>query len=146
MQQLTILYDARCELCRRVRSWLAAQPAYVELEFVAAGSAEARRRFPDLDHAATLDDLTVVSDTGDVYAGAQGWLMCLWALRDYRAWALRLSTPALMPRARHLITWVSQNRWRFASGQARACDTSDGGACKIIYQEESRTSDMRTSD
>lgn len=132
MEQLTIIYDARCELCRRIRSWLEAQPAYVRLDFVAAGSDEARRRFPDLDHVAALEELTVVSDAGDVYAGAQGWLMCLWALRDYRAWALRLGTPALMPQARRIITWVSQNRWQFGASKLPACDADEGDACQIV--------------
>ena len=51
MRTLTVLYDARCELCRRIRSWLETQAAYVELEFMPAGSDEARYRFPQLDHA-----------------------------------------------------------------------------------------------
>jgi predicted DCC family thiol-disulfide oxidoreductase YuxK len=135
METLTVLYDARCELCRRIRSWLEAQPTYVRLDFVAAGSDEARRRFPDLDHAAALEELTVVSDAGDVYAGAQGWLMCLWALRDYRAWALQFSTPALMPQARRFISWVSQNRWRFGTGKPPACDADGGDACRIATEQ-----------
>ncbi|MBK7643357.1 MAG: DUF393 domain-containing protein [Planctomycetes bacterium] len=43
--RLTVLYDAQCGLCRRARRWLEAQPAYVPLEFVAAGS-PAARAFP----------------------------------------------------------------------------------------------------
>src|SRR5262245_1813938 len=117
MEQLTVLYDARCELCSHIRSWLAAKPAYVRPDFVAAASDEAPRRLPYRDPAVALEELTVVSDAGDVYAGAQGWLICLWALRDYRAWALRLGTPALMPRARRFIAWVSQNRWQFGASK-----------------------------
>src|SRR5258706_6602028 len=122
METLTVLYDARCELCRHVRSWLEAQSSYIRLEFVAAGSAEARQRYPDLDHAATLANLTAISDAGDVYTGAAGWLMCLWALREYRAWSLTLSSPALMPRAQRFITWVSRNRWRLGKVAAEPCD------------------------
>jgi predicted DCC family thiol-disulfide oxidoreductase YuxK len=132
MEKLIVLYDARCELCSHIRTWLEAQPAYVQLDFVTAGSEEARRRFPDIDHAASLIDLTVVSDAGDIYAGAHGWLMCLWALRDYRAWALRLSTPALMPQARRVIAWVSQNRWRLGANKLPACDAEGGDACRIV--------------
>jgi predicted DCC family thiol-disulfide oxidoreductase YuxK len=112
MQALTVLYDARCKLCRGVRAWLEAQPAYVELVFVPAGSTEARRRFPQLDHTATTSDLTVISDEGAVYFGANGWLMCLWALREYRGWSLKLSAPELLPLARRVVVWVSQNRFR----------------------------------
>ncbi|HET9222053.1 MAG TPA: DUF393 domain-containing protein [Roseiflexaceae bacterium] len=140
MEQLTVLYDARCELCRRIKAWLEGQPAYVRLDFVAAGSEEARRRFPDLDHAAALAELTVVSDAGDVYAGAQGWLMCLWALRGYRAWALRLGTPALMPQARRVITWVSQNRWRFGARELPTCEAEGDNVCRIV------TNGTHTSD
>jgi len=132
METLTVLYDARCELCRRVRSWLETQPCYVRLEFVAAGSVEAQQRYPALDQAATQTDLTVISDTGDVYNGAAGWLMCLWALRNYRAWSLTLSSPALMPKAQRFITWVAQNRWRLGAVAAETCDTdAAGGRCQI---------------
>jgi predicted DCC family thiol-disulfide oxidoreductase YuxK len=115
MQSLTVLYDARCNLCAQVKTWLGAQPSYLELIFLPAGSAEARRRFPQLDHTITLSEMTVVSDTGAVYTEANAWVICLWALRNYRAWALRLATPELLPLARRMAIWVSQNRFRFGS-------------------------------
>lgn len=115
MQSLTVLYDARCNLCSHIRSWIETQPAYVTLDFVPAGSAEARRRFPQLDHVTTTQELTVVSDAGDVYLEANAWIMCLWALRDYRAWSLRMSTPELLPLARRIVLWVALNRFRFGT-------------------------------
>jgi predicted DCC family thiol-disulfide oxidoreductase YuxK len=115
MHTLTVLYDARCNLCSRVRSWLETQPAYVQLDFIAAGSAEARRRYPGLDHAATTRELTVISDAGDIYLEANAWIMCMWALRDYRAWSLRLSTPEMLPLARRIVLWVALNRFRFGT-------------------------------
>ena len=115
MDTLTVLYDARCNLCSHLRAWLEAQPAYVELAFVPAGSPEARRRFPALDHAATTSELTVISDDGAVYIEAKAFLMCLWALRDYRAWSLRLSSPDMLPLSRRVVLWVAQNRFRFGS-------------------------------
>lgn len=111
---LTILYDSRCALCRRARMWLEEQPKYVTLAFVEAGSAEARKRFPDLDHDATLAELTVVGWGGEVYRDAKGWVMCLWALKKYRSAALRLSTPEMMPRARRIIAWISRQRFQIA--------------------------------
>jgi predicted DCC family thiol-disulfide oxidoreductase YuxK len=135
MNSLTILYDARCTLCTHVRSWLETQPTYLELVFLPAGSTEACQRFPQLNHAATLDELTVVSDEGAVYSGANAWVICLWALQGYRAWALRLSSPELLPLARRVVLWVAQNRFRFGSRsleqalsdrQAPAVDCTDG--------------------
>lgn len=109
---LTVLYDVRCALCRRARSWLTDQPKYVPMAFVAAGSREARRRFPDLDHDSTLEELTVIGWKGEVYRGAKGWVMCLWALERYRSAALRMSSPEMLPVARRLVAWVSRNRFQ----------------------------------
>ena len=133
METLTVLYDARCALCRGVRSWLESQPSYVQLEFIAAGSPEARKRYPGLDHASTLQDLTVISDTGDIYAGAAGWLMCLWALRDYRAWSLTLSSPSLMPQAQRFIRWISQNRLRLGQNEQEACNDE---SCAVMLSDQ----------
>jgi predicted DCC family thiol-disulfide oxidoreductase YuxK len=115
VRTLTVLYDARCELCCRVRSWLQSQPKYVDLKFTAAASEEAYLRFPQLDHNRTLTELTVIDGNGWVYKGAKAWVMCLWALREYREWSLRLGTPELMPIARRVIVWVSRNRFKFSS-------------------------------
>ena len=127
MHTLTVLYDARCNLCSHLRAWLEAQPAYVELAFVPAGSPEARRRFPALDHAVTTSELTVISDDGAVYIEAKAFLMCLWALRDYRAWSLRLSSPDMLPLARRVVLWVAQNRFRFGTRSLDAILSDSAG-------------------
>ncbi|MFJ8504624.1 thiol-disulfide oxidoreductase DCC family protein [Streptomyces avermitilis] len=90
---LTVLYDARCSLCTFLRDWLVKQPQLVPLELLPAGSDRARERFPALDHRATLDEITVVGDSGQVYRGSAAWVVCLWALREQRPLAHRLSTP-----------------------------------------------------
>jgi predicted DCC family thiol-disulfide oxidoreductase YuxK len=115
MHTLTVLYDARYNLCTHLRAWIEGQPAFVQLAFVPAGSVEARRRFPTLDHAVTTSELTVIGDDGAVYIEAKAFLICLWALRDYRAWSLRLGSPDMLPLARRVVLWVAQNRFRFGS-------------------------------
>jgi len=127
----TVLYDAGCPICRTARRWLIGRAQLVPLHFVPAGSTEARARFPELDHAATLRDITVIADTGYVYVQDGAWLACLWALADYRATAERLATPALLPTARRLIATASALRestrsaapidWR-APGYGDECD------------------------
>lgn len=117
MHRLIVLYDARCELCCRIRGWLMEQPKYLDMQFIAANSAEAKQRFPQLDHKLTLTELTVISEKGSVYRDAKAWVVCLWALKEYRSWSLQLSSPSMMPRARRFIAWISRNRFRIA--QAR---------------------------
>jgi len=90
------------------------QPKYVEVAFVAATSAAAYRRYPKLNHAITLDDLTVISERGAVYWGPKAWLMCMWALKLYRPWALRLSTPELLPTTKRVLASISENRYRIS--------------------------------
>jgi predicted DCC family thiol-disulfide oxidoreductase YuxK len=115
MRNLTVLYDSKCGLCRRARTWLENEPKLVDLVFVPAASPEAQRLYPSIDPAATLVDMTVVSDEGEVYMGAKAWLMCLWALREYREWSLSLATPQLLPMARKIVEAVSQNRRRLGA-------------------------------
>jgi hypothetical protein len=80
---------------------------------VPAGSDEARRRYPQLDPARTLRQITVVADNGHVYLDdANAWVMCLWATKAHRATAERMSSPALAPMARRFVAFVSDNRQR----------------------------------
>jgi predicted DCC family thiol-disulfide oxidoreductase YuxK len=112
MDSLTVYYDAGCELCMRARRWLERQPAFVPLRFVPAGSAAARASCP-LEPADMLERLTVVGSDGSVYRGEKAWIMCLWALRGYRSWAMSLSHELLLPVARRFCAFVSRNRYRF---------------------------------
>ncbi|MEU1407019.1 DUF393 domain-containing protein [Streptomyces sp. NPDC005728] len=109
---LTVLYDAECGLCTHLRGWLVRQAQLVPLELVPAGSAEACGRFPGLDHAATLDEVTVIGDSGQVYRGSRAWIVVLWALREHRPLAHRLSTPAGAKLARGAV--LAAAKWRGA--------------------------------
>ncbi|CAL9474307.1 hypothetical protein SUDANB145_02892 [Streptomyces sp. enrichment culture] len=124
VRRLTVLYDAECALCAFVRDWLTRQQHLVELEPVPAGSAEARRRFPGLDHAATLDEITVVGDGGQVYRGAAAWIVVLWALREHRPLAHRLSTPSGAKLAKGAV--LAAAKWRGARWGGQAYRRADG--------------------
>ncbi|HET9379279.1 MAG TPA: DCC1-like thiol-disulfide oxidoreductase family protein [Streptomyces sp.] len=121
-----MLYDAGCSLCTHLRGWLARQPQLVPLTFVPAGSGEAGRLFPGLDHGATLGEITVVGDTGQVYRGAAAWIVTLWALREHRPLAHRLSTPAGVRLARGAV--LAAARWRGTQWGGQVHRRSDGWA------------------
>src|SRR3954453_8280707 len=114
MRRLFVLYDARCGLCSWARRWLARQPAFVELTFVPAGSERADRLFPGLSKPGVPEELVVVADDGAVYRDAHAWIMCLYALQDYREWSLRLARPALLPLARQAFSLLSRQRGRIS--------------------------------
>ena len=114
MNALTVLYDPTCGLCRRAHEWLTQQPKLVELNFVPCSSEEARKRYPELNHALTQKDLTVIGDAGAVYFGPKAWLMVLWALARYREWSYRLATPELLPTTKKVVSAISQNRYQIS--------------------------------
>ena len=106
VRRLWVAYDASCGLCTGVKDWLCRQVQLVSLEFLVAGSEEARRRFPQLPSG----ELAVVSDTGEVWLGNGAWIVCLWALRDFRGWSVRLAGPGLRMLAREAFAVISANR------------------------------------
>jgi predicted DCC family thiol-disulfide oxidoreductase YuxK len=111
MKCLYVLFDAECELCMRCRNWLMKQPAFVPLVFIAFQSDEAQQRFPGIDALKPGEQLLVISDEGAVYRGANAWIMCLWALENYREHAQRLANPVLLPLARTVCELLSRNRF-----------------------------------
>jgi predicted DCC family thiol-disulfide oxidoreductase YuxK len=104
--ELTVWFDGDCGLCRRVARWLDRQPKFVPLHCVAAQSQTPDTSCP-LDTGELLDRLTVTASDGAVYRGTKAWIMCLWALREYRGWSLTLSQEALWPWARRLYAAIT---------------------------------------
>ncbi|MBV8846441.1 MAG: DUF393 domain-containing protein [Bryobacterales bacterium] len=119
MQRLFIVYDPDCGLCSQIKGWLAHQPAYLRLNFVSSGSPAARRLLPSL----APGDLAVVSDEGDAWVGDRAWVICLWALRDYRRWAARLARPFLLPFAERAFAALSRNRATISRVMSLQSDT-----------------------
>src|SRR5207249_1259412 len=111
MKRLYVLFDAQCELCVRCRNWLMKQAAFVPLVFIALQSDEARQRFPEIEKLRPNEQLLAISDDGSVYRGACAWIMCLWALQNYREHAQRLANPALLPFAKIVCELLSRNRF-----------------------------------
>src|SRR5437879_3746600 len=102
MQTLYVMYHPHCGLCTEIRDWLGKQPAYVRFRLLPSDSEAARQKFPTLPPG----ELAVVSDAGQVWLGDRAFLLCLWALREYRGWARKLASPMLRPMARQAFAAV----------------------------------------
>lgn len=122
MKKLIVLYDVHCGFCRSCREWLEKQPAYLDLEFLPTQSQAVILRFPLLEHDKDCDELVVISDEGGVYRGDRAWIMCLYALKEYREWALRLTGHRLRPLARRVFRMISSNRRGISRWMGRAID------------------------
>lgn len=115
MDRLYVLYDANCGLCSSVREWVHDQPQLIALEFVAANSQRASQIFPTLSRQGTRpEELIVVDDRGGVYREGHAWIMCLYALTEYRSLSLRLASPSLLPLARKAFSFMSKRRGAFS--------------------------------
>jgi predicted DCC family thiol-disulfide oxidoreductase YuxK len=118
---LVVLYDERCPLCRRLRSWLTSQPTLAPIEYVAADSTEAHHRFPTLDHPRTTTVLTVIRADGAVYEGERAWLVAAWLIPRWQATAEHLSTRTRLP-------FVRAGAWLVDRFRLAIRDVPDDGA------------------
>ena len=134
MKGLTVLYDGSCALCVRCRDFLAQHVSYVPLELLSCQSEEARRRFAAVPWLG--EELVVVSDDGEVWVGAAAFLVCLWALVDYREWSYALSGPELAPLAERFFHALSSRRAVVARffGPTRC----DGSSCALPHEPAHR--------
>lgn len=110
MQKLFVLYDLNCGFCRRCRQWMEEQPSFFPIQFIAAQSTEARLLLPDLENYKVTNELTAVADDGAVYQGPNAFIICLYALMEFRELSQRLASPALLPFARQIFHFISNNR------------------------------------
>jgi predicted DCC family thiol-disulfide oxidoreductase YuxK len=115
VRTLTVLYDARCDLCCAARDWLASQDTYLPIELIAAESDDARERFPELDHDSTTGRLTAISDGGEVFHDDKAWLVSLWATRKYHHWGSRLAAPGARTLTRGMTSWIARHRGSLGS-------------------------------
>src|SRR5262245_37284628 len=129
ISRLTVLHDERCALCIRCRDWMLAQDAFVPIEFVGAHSLHAKQRFGAIPWLG--DELVVVGDGGQVWAGPAAFLICLWALVDYREWSYRLAGDTFSGVAvRFFATLSKKRKWIAAWLKHPGC--TDAG-CHVAH-------------
>ena len=130
MRLLTVLYDPQCGLCARICQWLRVQPKWIPIRLVPSNLTA--RFYPALAARNFREELIVVSDQGGVYMGDHAWIMCLYALKEYRGWARRLSRPALLPLARQAFAVLSGNRRRVSKWLGLLSDAELTGQLRAI--------------
>src|SRR5687767_15826462 len=86
---LTVLYDPTCNLCQRCRAWMEGQECHLRLRWLACTAEEARKAYGNIPWL--KEELVVVGDGGEVWVGPAAFLVCLWALVEWREWSFRLA-------------------------------------------------------
>lgn len=127
-KSLTVLFDPGCSLCQSCKTWMLGQPTLVELRFVACTGEDAKARYGDIPWLG--DELVVVGDDREVWVGPAAFILCLWALADWREWSYRLSGTAFAPLAERFFLMVSAKRKNLAAFLGHSCE---GGTCRIPH-------------
>jgi len=135
MRELTVLYDASCAMCLRCCAWLREQRPLVTMRFVPCGSEEARTRYASIPWLG--EELVVATDDGDVWAGPAAFIVCLWALEEWREWSYTLSASTLSPLVQRFLQALSSRRRTLAAFIAP--DTCDEGTCRVPAAHRSPT-------
>ncbi len=110
MKQLFVFYDQNCGLCSKVKAWVALQPQFIPMTFVAYQNPRALQLCPTLPELDPSREIVILADTGAVYTGGAAWIICLYALHKYRNWSKRMANPALLPLAKRTCHLISENR------------------------------------
>lgn len=110
MKTLFVLFDSSCGLCGKCARWLTTEPAYFDIRAIPSGTHRAAQLFPALSQLPKPEELIVIADTGEVYRGFSAWIMCLYALKRYRAWSVRLSRPGWSRLARRAVHFLTEHR------------------------------------
>ena len=118
----TVIYDARCGVCSRSVAWLKRQKADQPLRFLASDSEEAVRLVP----VRPPNQMAIVSPTGEVLLGSDGWIGCMSTLPRYRMIASVMAWPVVNPFVRLGYGIVARNRLRISAMLGRKAD-----ACEI---------------
>jgi len=129
MRELIVVYDGGCPLCVRCRDWMSTQPSFLPMRFLASQSEEARARYGDVPWLG--EELVVASDEGDVWAGPAAFIVCLWALREWREWSETLSGSAFAPMAERFFKALSSRRHAIVA--LLAPDRCETGTCKVPH-------------
>jgi predicted DCC family thiol-disulfide oxidoreductase YuxK len=114
MNSLTIFYDPACGLCCGFRQWLEKQGLWVAIEFIGYQTLEAEVRFPGIRSIKADKECVVLADDGRWWQGADAWIVCLWATREYRLWSSRLASPVFRPLIGNVVHLVSSNRLKLS--------------------------------
>ena len=118
--ELTVLYDDRCSFCVHCASWLATQRQIVPLELLSRNDPSVNTRFPSV--CSNHDELVVIDDAGGIYRDTDAFIMCMWALEQHRALALRIADGPLAPLGRSMLRALSSNRSTFSTWMSQSND------------------------
>ena len=124
--QDVVLFDGQCNFCRRQIDNLRRFDGKDRLRFLSLHDPSVADLYPDLSFAQLMDQMWVVSPSGEKFGGADAFrylskrLPLLWPIMPL------LHLPFCMPLWRYLYKQIAKRRYKIAG---RNCD--EGGTCTL---------------
>lgn len=108
--RIDVFYDGRCGMCCTFSEWLNQQERAYAVRCLPYQAADAEEVFPELDDLDPAREMVVRTDEGEIFRGAEGWVMCLYSCAQYRAVARKLARPYMLPVAKKACALLAKNR------------------------------------
>jgi predicted DCC family thiol-disulfide oxidoreductase YuxK len=121
VSNFTVIYDAQCGVCTSSVAWLRRQHAEPAMRFLASESEEAVRLVPHRPP----NQMAIVSPSGEVLLGADGWIGCMQTIPRYRGLAKVAGWPAVKPFVKFGYGLIARNRRRISAMLGRKPDVCE---------------------
>ena len=107
---IEVYYDGRCGMCCTFHEWIARQERAFGVTFVPYQDERAERLFPGIGTLDPAREMIVRTAEGEVFRGAEAWVLCLYSCVAYRKLARRLAGRRMLPLAKKACTLLAANR------------------------------------
>jgi predicted DCC family thiol-disulfide oxidoreductase YuxK len=97
-------------MCCTFHEWINRQPRAFAIDFIPYQSARAETAFPGIGTLDPARQMIVRTESGEVFRGAEAWVMCLLSCANHQAVARRLASPGLLPIAIRACNLLAANR------------------------------------
>ena len=108
--RIEVFYDGRCGMCCTFHEWIYRQPRAFAIDFIPYQSARAESVFPGIGTLDPARQMIVRTESGEVFRGAEAWVMCLLSCANHQTAARRLASPGLLPVAIRACNLLAANR------------------------------------
>jgi predicted DCC family thiol-disulfide oxidoreductase YuxK len=110
IKSIEVFYDGRCGMCCTFHEWINKQPREFGIDFIPYQSPRAERVFPGIGTLDPAREMIVRTDRGEIFRGAEAWVMCLFSCANHQATARKLAGPYLLPVAIRACRILAANR------------------------------------
>jgi len=110
VKKIEVFYDGRCGMCCSFHEWIHRQERAFQIDFVPYQAERAEEVFPGIHTLDPAREMIVRADNGEIYRGAEAWVMCLYSCANHRDMAKRLARPAMLAVAIRVCHLLAANR------------------------------------